>query len=123
MTRKQFETLAFAIVALAFLLCIVTFIMGAQQAPASLYQPTADQAKDLKIAVLTAQNANMQLSQAQQNLQAAYQALVAQGKKIKEENVKALKWPETVEYDLNTGQFVDKPTATKDSKPAVETKP
>jgi Flp pilus assembly protein TadG len=110
MTRKQFETLAFAIVALAFLLCIVTFIMGAQsQAPASPYQPTADQAKDLKIAVLTAQNANMQLSQAQQNLQAAYQALVAQSKKIKEENVKALKWPETVEYDLNTGQFVDHP--------------
>jgi type II secretory pathway pseudopilin PulG len=105
MTRKQFETAAFTVIAVAFLFCILAVILGAQQAPASLYQPTADQAKDLRIAQLTRQNAQYQYALAQQQLQSAFAAEQAEGKKIHDQN----KWPETVEYDINTGQYADHP--------------
>jgi hypothetical protein len=107
MTRKQFETLLFAIIATAFLACIFAVILGAQTPPASPYVPTESQAKDLRIAQLTRQNAQYQFAMAQQQLQNAFAAEQVEGKKIRDEN----KWPETVEYDLNTGAYVDHPKA------------
>jgi len=121
MTRRQVETLIFAVIAFLFLTALAVSLWGQAPTPTP-YQPTESQAKDLRIAQLTVQNANLQFQQAQLQLQSAFQQLQAAGKKIADDNAADAKlhWPKTVEYDINSGTFVDHPKPAADDKKDVK---
>jgi peptidoglycan hydrolase CwlO-like protein len=87
-----------------------------QQASPYAVDPKSDQGKDLKIAQLETQNAAYQFQQAQQNYQSKLSALQNKAKEISDDMVKQHKWPETVEYNMNTGNFEDHPKAKEEKK-------
>lgn len=76
-------------------------------APVNVYQPTPDQAKDLRIAQLTKAVAQQQAQSAINQYNATVSDELAVANKIKADN----KWPETVSYSVQTGVFNAPPPA------------
>lgn len=99
-----------------FLMIVVLGLMGVffvneyhplfAQAPPSgagvnVYQPTPDQAKDLKIAQLTKAVSQQQAQSAINQYNAAVNDEMAVANKIKADN----KWPDAVTYSVQTGAY------------------
>lgn len=88
-----------------------TLTVSGQNPPApaaAKYVPNDDQSKDLQIALLRQQLAGQTLNIAWSNKANADADVKATWEKIRTAN----KWPATVTFNDNTGQWIDTPAAT-----------
>jgi len=101
-----------AIITVALLLACVA-VFGQTNPPQTDYKPSEVQMLRLQLAQEKAKNAELLLTQAQQQYQAAIGNLSSEGEKIKTEN----KWPPTVQLNFQTLAFSAPPKPPPTAQP------